>query len=72
MALSKSELLSWRDEIIDEMKRVTKAPGVVSGDGVVLDNQKRMTILGQQLEAVNRLIALIDGPKSIKLGGIDS
>ena len=54
------------------MKRITKAPGSVVSDGSGLDNQKRMAILGRQLEAVNRFIGLIDGPKQINIKGVDS
>ncbi len=72
MSYEKSDLQSWRDEIIDEMKRITKAPGSVVSDGSGLDNQKRMAILGRQLEAVNRFIGLIDGPKQINIKGVDS
>ena len=71
MPLSKSDLSTWRDEIIAEMQRITKAPGSSSAGGVGLDNQKRMTLLSEQLSAVNRLLSIIDGPRAIKLDGLD-
>lgn len=71
MSLSKSDLVAWRDEVIEEMQRITKAPGDISTGGVNLDNQKRMALLSDQLDAINRLLSMIDGPKSIKLEGID-
>jgi hypothetical protein len=72
MSLSKSELVDWRDQIIEEMKRITKAPGSISGAGGGLDNQKRMTMLQDQLLAVNRLLSLLDGPRAMKLDGLDT
>ena len=71
MSLSKTTLVAWRDEIIEEMQRLTKAPGSVSGGGVGLDNQKRMLLLSDQLAAVNRLLSLTDGPRSMKIDGLD-
>ena len=71
MSLSKTDLVAWRDEVIEEMQRITKAPGDISGGGINLDNQKRMALLSGQLEAINRLLSLVDGPKSIKLEGVD-
>lgn len=72
MAFSKSELESWRDDIIAEMKRITKAPGSITGQGASLDNLKRMTLLEDQLAAVNNMLSLVDGTKAVKLAGIDS
>ena len=71
MPLSKSDLAAWRDEIIEEMQRITKAPGSTGGGGIGLDNQKRMSMLKDQLAAVNRLLSLIEGPRPIRLEGLD-
>jgi hypothetical protein len=72
MSLSKSDLTDWRDTILTEMQRITKAPGSVTTGAVGLDNERRMALLTEQLAAVNRLLALYDGPRAMKLDGIDA
>lgn len=71
MSLSKEELIAWRDEIVGEMRLITKAPATVGTGGASTDNEKKMSLLSEQLVSVNRLLSLIDGPRALKIQGLD-
>jgi len=72
MALTREDYIAWRDEIIEQMQRLTKQPTVDGGGGIRSGSEQQMAVLDKQLAHVNRLIHACDGSKKIQLKGIDA
>jgi len=66
-----AEAQTWRDSILTEMGRLTKAPGTSGSGAIRSDGEQRQAVLAMQLLEARRMIAALTAPAVIKIGGYD-